>query len=168
METKSFAALNAADRDRIREKVAGALKQAGYDEGRMRYDESYVLDTEEGELRVPIEIIVYLDERPALLVKCVRGNMSTRERASLSLARLLAEKPIPFAIVANERDAVVFDAITGKATGRGYQAFPDPARAEQRLRDCTDFLIPSAQRKREERILETYYHIRCTVDMEPF
>ena len=168
MDTKSFAAMNAADRDRIWDKVVGALKQAGYDEGRMRYDESYVLDTEEGELRIPIEIIVYLDDRPVLLVKCVRGNMSTRERASLSLARLLAEKPIPFAIVANERDAVVIDTITGKPTGYGYRAFPDPARAEQRLRDCTDFLIPSAQRKREERILETYYHIRCTVDMEPF
>jgi hypothetical protein len=168
MDTKGFAALNAADRDRIREKVTDALKEVGYNEDSMRRDESYVLDTEEGEIRIPIEIIVYLDERPALLVKCVRGNMSTRERASLSLARLLAEKPIPFAIVANERDAVVFDAITGKATGRGYQAFPGPARAEQRLRDCTDFLISSAQRKREARILETYYHIRCTVDMEPF
>jgi len=168
METKGFAALNAADRDRIRRRVIAALKEAGYAECSMRQDESFVLATEECELHIPIEIIVCLDEGPALLVKCVRGNTSTRERASLSLARLLAEKPIPFAIVANESDAVVFDTITGKATGRGYRAFPDPARAEQRLRDCTDFLIPSAQRKREERILETYYHLRCTVDMEPF
>jgi hypothetical protein len=168
METKNFAALNAADRDRIREKVTGALKQAGYDEGWMRHDEWYVLETEEGELRIPIEVVVYLDQQPAILVKCVRGNLGTRERASLALARLLVEQPIPFAIVANETDAVVFDAMSGKAVGHGFQAFPRPAAAEKRLRECADLLIPPAQREREKRILLTYYHLRCTVDMEPF
>lgn len=168
MEETDFCALNRADRDQIRAKVIEALKEAGYDEGSMRLDESFLLSTKEGELRIPIEIVVYLDARPALLVKCVRGNMSTRERASLSLARLLAEQPVPFSVVANERDAVVYDTITGKAVGRGYRGFPTPADAERRLRDCTDFLVPSAQRVREERILETYYHLRCTTEMEPF
>jgi hypothetical protein len=168
MEETDFCALNRADRDRIRTKVVAALREAGYDEGSMRQDEWFVLATKEDELRIPIEIVVYLAERPALLVKCVRGNMSTRERASLSLARLLAERPIPFSIVANETDAVVFDAITGKVVGRGYRDFPSPANAEKRLRDCAEFLIPSAQRVREERILETYYHLRCTAEVEPF
>ncbi len=168
MEESGFCALNRADRDRIRTKVIAALKEAGYEEGSMRQDEWFVLATKEGELRIPIEILVCLGERPTILVKCVRGNTSTRERASLSLARLLAERPIPFSIVANETDAVVFDAITGQAVGRGYRDFPSPANAERRLRACTDFLIPSAQRVREERILETYYHLRCTTEMEPF
>jgi len=168
MDTESFAALNAADRIRIREKVTEALKVTGYDEGSMRQDESYVLKTQEGELRIPIEVVVQLNQRPAILVKCVRGNLSTRERASVCLARLLVEHPIPFAIVANETDAVVFDAMTGKAVGHGYQAFPRPAAAEERLRECADFLIPPAQRAREKRILLTYYHLRCTVDMEPY
>ena len=168
MEDEDFCALNLADRDRIRAKVIEALKKSGYDEGSMKQDISFVLSTEEGELRIPIEVLVCLDKKPALLVKCVRGHLSTRERASLSLARLLAEKPIPFAIVANERDAVVFDTITGKAVGKGYGAFPGPKEAEQRLRKSAAWRIPSAQREREERILHTYYHLRCTVDMEPF
>jgi len=168
VEDEDFCALNLADRDRIRAKVIEALKEAGYDEGAMEQDESFVLATEEGELRIPIEVLVCLDKKPALLVKCVRGHLSTRERASLSLARLLAEKPIPFAIVANETDAVVFDTITGKAVGKGYGAFPDPKEAEQGLRESAAWRIPSAQREREERILHTYYHLRCTVDMEPF
>jgi hypothetical protein len=168
MEEADFCALNMADRDRIRKKVIAALKKAGYDDRSMRQDESFVLATKQGDLRIPIEIIVTLDDNPALLVKCVRGHTSTRERASLSLARLLGERPIPFSIVANERDAVVFDTISGKAVGRGYGAFPSPANTEERLRVCADFLIPSDQRIREERILETYYHLRCTAEMEPF
>ena len=168
MDADSFAALNAADRDRIRNKVTEALKEAGYDTESMRYDESYLLETEEGQLRIPIEVVVCLDQQPAILVKCVRGNLSTRERASIALARLLGEQPIPFAIVANETDAVVFDAMAGKAVGHGYQAFPRPTAAEKRLRECADFLIPPAQRAREKRILLTYYHLRCTVDMEAY
>lgn len=168
MEETDFCALNMADRDRIRRKVIDALKESGYDEGSMRQDESFVLPTDEGELRIPIEILVCLDQAPTLLVKCVRGNMSTRERASLSLARLLAEKPVPFAIVANERDAVVFDTITGKVVGRGYGAFPGPEEAKQRLRESGGSRIPPAQQDREKRILHTYYHLRCTVELEPF
>ena len=168
MEENDFCKLNMADRDLIRRKVIEALKRSGYDEGSMKQDESFILDTEEGELSIPIEVLVYLDRKPALLVKCVRGNMATRERPSLALARLLTEKPIPFAIVATDREVVVFDTMTGKTVGRGYGAFPSPEEAKQRLRDSSDFRIPPAQREREKRILHTYYHLRCTTEMEPF
>ena len=168
MDKNEFRELNRADRNRIRGMVIQALKDSGYDEASMKQEESFVLATEEGELRIPIEVLVYLDDRPALLVKCVRGHLSTRERASLALARLLAETPIPFAIVANERDAAVFDTVTGKAVGQGYDAFPGPKEAEQRLRDSSDVRIPSAQRERERRILHTYFHLRCTIELEPF
>jgi len=168
MEENDFCKLNMEDRDRIRRKVIEALTKAGYDEGSMKQEESFVLTTEEGELRIPIEVLVYVDDRPALLVKCVRGNMATRERPSLALARLLTERLIPFAIVATEREAVVFDTITGKTVGRGYGAFPSPNKAEQRLQDSSAVQIPPAQREREKRILHTYYHLRCTTEMEPF
>ncbi len=165
----NFRTLNMADRDRIRRQVIEALKTAGYDENSMRLDESFVLTTEEGELCIPIEILVCLDQEPALLIKCVRGHLSTRERASLSLARLMAdERPIPYAIVANETDAVVFDTITGKAVGKGYRAFPGPKEAEVRLRQSPEARISSPQRRREERILHTSYHLRCSVDLEPY
>jgi hypothetical protein len=168
MEEDDFCALNLADRDRIRRKVIDALKRSGYDEGSMKQEESFVLDTEEGELCIPIEVLAYVDRKPALLVKCVRGNMATRERASLSLARLLFEEPIPFAAVTTEREAVVFDTMTGRTVGRGYNAFPSPKEVEQRLRDASSFRIPSDQKEREKRILHTYYHLRCTTEMEPF
>ncbi len=169
MEDNDFCALNMADRERIRGKVIETLKQAGYDEGSMKLDQSFAVATEgEGELVIPIEILVHLDNEPALLVKCVRGNMATRERPALALARLLKDRPIPFAAVTTEREAVVFDAITGKPVGRGYGAFPGPAEAEQRLRDAADVRVPPDQQEREKRILHTYYHLRCTTEMEPF
>jgi hypothetical protein len=168
MEENDFCALNMADRDRIRRQVIDVLKQSGYDEGAMKLEESFALDTEEGEISIPIEVLVHVDRKPALLVKCVRGNMATRERPSLSLARLLLDEPIPFAVVTTETEAVVFDTLTGKTVGRGYGAFPSPTDAKQRLRDASGFRIPPEQKEREKRILHTYYHLRCTTEMEPF
>jgi hypothetical protein len=168
MEEDNFCALNMADRDRIRRKVMEALKRRGWDEGSMRQDTSFVLETDEGEFQIPIEILVFLAETPALLVKCVRGNMATRERPSLSLARLIAEQPIPFAIVATERDAVVFDTMSGKVLGRGYGAFPRLEEAKQKLLESVASRVPPEQQERERRILHTYYHLRCSVEMEPF
>lgn len=134
----------------------------------MRFDESFVLDTEEGRLEVPIEILAGLGQDPVLLVKCVRGNLGPRERASVALARLLKDRPIPFAIVASESDAVVFDALTGKVVGHGYDAFPTPEEAGRKLPDASAFVIPSERHEKERRILSTYYHLRCSVDLEPF
>ena len=168
MEETHPAFLHEADRDRICRRVIDALMEQGYDEGSMRRTEAFVLTTEEGELHIPIDVLVHLEGRPVLLFKCVRGHLSTRERAALSLARLLGEKPIPFAIVANETDAAVFDAITGKSVGHGYGAFPSPETTLQRLRESAGTRIPAAQREREKRILLTYYHLRCSVDLEPF
>jgi hypothetical protein len=168
MEEDAFGSLNRRDRDWIRRKVLSALVEAGFDEASMRLDEPFSLTTKEGALEIPIEILACIDRRPALLVKCVKGYTSTRERAAVALARLLAEPPVPFAIVANEKEAVVYDTITGKAVGQGYGGIPRRAEAEQKLQEYDDFRIPSDQRTREQRILETYYHLRCTVEMEPF
>ncbi len=169
MDKTGFRTLNMADRNRIRGQAIGALKEAGYDEGAMRLDESFVLATAEGELCIPIEILVCLDQEAALLVKCVRGHLSTRERAAVALARLMGgERPIPYAIVANETDAAVFDTITGKAVGTGYRAFPGPREAAEGLRRASEVRITSGRKRREERILHTYYHLRCSVDLEPY
>ncbi len=168
MEETNPAFPHTADRDPICRRVVHGLKELGYDEGALKRDENFVLATEEGELQIPIDALVYLDRRPVLLVKCVRGHLSTRERAAVSLARLLAERPVPFAIVASETDAVVFDTVTGKPVSHGYGAFPTPADARQRARETAEILIPPAQRERERRIILTYYHLRCSVDLEPF
>jgi hypothetical protein len=62
----------------------------------------------------------------------------------------------------------VFDTITGKAVYQGYEAFPGPEEVEPRLRDAANRPVPSKQREKEKRILHTYYHLRCSVELEPF
>ena len=144
MEENDFCKLNMADRDRIRRKVIDALKKAGYDEGSMKLDESFVLGTEEGELPIPIEVLVYLDREAGAPGQVRQGQHGDPGKALPVPRTAPHEKPMPFAIVATEREAVVFDTTRGKTVGRGYGAFPSPEEADQRLLDSSDFRMPPA------------------------
>ena len=115
-----------------------------------------------------MEVLVCSEGRPVILIKCISGNLATRERASVAMARLFPAHPVPFAIVANETDAVVMDARTGKTVGFGYQAFPDPTAVTENSDIGAEFSLSFSQREREKRILNTYYHLRCPAPGDPY
>ena len=149
MEENDFCKLNMEDRDRIRRKVIEALKKSGYDEGSMKQDgilrafhgRGRTRDTDRGPRLSGQEA-----GTPGQVREGQHGDPG--KGPPLSLARLLAETPIPFSIVATEKEAVVFDTITGNHED-GYGTFPTPKEAEQRLRDSYGVRIPSAQREGE-------------------
>lgn len=155
-------------RQPIRQRVVATLMEKGFDARWIKKNEPFVLTMDEEELHIPIDLLVCVDARPALLIKCVNGHLASRERASLAMARLFRNHPIPFAIVANWLDAVVTDTLTGRTVGSGYLDLPGPSDVVERLRACSSFCLSDAQREREERILATYYHIRCDPPGEPY
>lgn len=158
----------AANRHEIRSRVVKTLKEKGFQENQIRKDEPFVLETKEGTIRIPIEVLVCQEERPAILIKCINGNLATRERASVAMARLFPTEPVPFAIVASETDAVVMDTRTGKSVGFGYTAFPNPAAVAEKQKTASVFSLSLAQAEREKRILNTYYHLRCPAPGDPY
>ena len=78
-ETNSNSSASLEEREPIRASVAHALAEKGFPLEEMRpCHEELVLNTEEGELRFPIEMLVYVDNQPAILVKCLRGDLIIR------------------------------------------------------------------------------------------
>ena len=152
----------------IRQKVLETLKEKGFHETCIKQNEPFLLTTDEEELHIPIDLLVHVDTNPALLIKCVNGSLSTRDRASLAMARLYPGHPVPFAVVANPLDAVVTATLTGKTVGSGYRDLPGPADVMEQLQACSSFSLSDAQRERDKRILATYYHIRCDPPGEPY
>ncbi len=155
-------------RNAIRLHVVEVLVQKGFSKNRMVFNETFRLQTDEGELCIPVEIVVYVQGRPSLLVKCIDGNLAAREQASLALARLYPGGPVPFAVVANESDALVMDSETRKTIGFALSGIPGVSA----VRSCLRAMQPSSpddeKMEREKRILATYYHLRCPVPKDPF
>jgi hypothetical protein len=70
--------------------------------------------------RSSVDFLVSLGEKPAMVIKCAAGSLSSRERHVVAAARVLGDLPIPVAVVMDPMSAVVLDAATGKLTGEGF------------------------------------------------
>jgi len=100
MQSNSANGRIVSDRHQIMLKIKAAFIDIGFEAGQLEEKALFILDSDEGEMRIPIEILVNIGPKPAMLVKCINGSLATRERASLAMARLFNSPPIPFAIVA--------------------------------------------------------------------
>ena len=74
--------------------------------------------------RSTVDLVVRIEDRPVIAVKCAAGSLGSREREIISVARLLDASPLPLAVVSDGATATVLDAPTGKKMGEGLAAIP--------------------------------------------
>jgi len=74
--------------------------------------------------RSAVDLIIQIEKRPLMAVKCAAGALGSREREIVSAARLYGTSPLPLAVVSDGSGATVLDAATGKITGAGLAAIP--------------------------------------------
>lgn len=79
--------------------------------------------------RSAVDLIVQIDGRPLIAVKCAAGSLGSREREIVSAARLYGTPPLPLAVVSDGSSATILDVATGKKKGEGLAAIPDRTEA---------------------------------------
>lgn len=75
--------------------------------------------------RSSVDLVVVIDERALMAIKCAAGSLGSREREIISAARLWDAIPLPLAVVSDGSTATVLDALSGKIKGEGLAAIPD-------------------------------------------
>jgi hypothetical protein len=75
--------------------------------------------------RSTVDLVVVIDQRALMAIKCAAGSLGSREREIVSAARLWDETPMPLAVVSDGSTATVLDAQSGKKKGEGLVAIPD-------------------------------------------
>ncbi len=106
--------------------------------------------------RSRIDLVVSLDGRPLMVIKCAAGSLGSREREAASAARLIDTRPLPLAAVSDGKTAIVFDVATGKPIGTGLEAIPDRA-ALARIAAAPAPAPLSAERLNRERLIFRSY-----------
>lgn len=110
-----------------------------------------------------IELTVFLDAGPFMIIRYGPGSLVSRERAAVAAARVLFPAHcIPLAVVTNGIDAELLDTVTGKVLDCGLSSIPDYAAARGMMAGL-DFRPPPAglKRERELRILNAFDVERC-------
>lgn len=151
-----------ADNERIKEGVKRFLiEKGGYSENDIEVDTAFdvVIGNEINKSKA--DLIISLNGKRFMVIKCAPGSLVSREREVLCSARILDFYQIPFAVVTNGVDAEVLDTISGKVIGHGLGAIPSRAEAIEILKVAEFKRLPEEKAEKEKRIFLAFNALKC-------
>ncbi len=143
-----------------RQKVEKFLvEEKGYAREEIAVDQDLTLTVAGALYRSQIDLLVRVEGRPLMAVKCAAGSLDSREREIVAACRIADAHTIPLAVVSDGREARVMDAAAGKRIGERLEDLP--ARTE-----AASYLDRGLEKPREREKIEREKLIFRTYDME--
>ncbi|BBO84377.1 hypothetical protein DSCO28_49430 [Desulfosarcina ovata subsp. sediminis] len=100
------------------------VEKKGYGLDEIAVDKPIVVEIDGDVYHSAVDLVIEIDGRPMMAIKCAAGSLGSREREIIGAARLLATSPLPLAVVSDGTTATVLDVATGKKKGTGLDAIP--------------------------------------------
>lgn len=139
------------------------VEQKGYRREEVLVDAPIQVDIDGEVYRSSVDLVIQVDDRPLMAVKCAAGSLGSREREILSAARLFGSTPLPLAVVSDGCTATVLDVASGKSKGEGLAAIPHRSEAIGLARADRLPPIAPARLTREKRIFRSYDSMNVNV-----
>jgi hypothetical protein len=150
------------DDERIRQKIERLLvEDKGYSKKDIEVDREFEIVIGEEINRSKVDLIVSVEEKIFMIIKCARGSLISREREVLSCARILDTYIIPFAVVTNGEDAEVLDTTSGEVIDYGLGAIPSKNQALEALGRIEFKRLPEKRIEKEKRIFLAFDAFKC-------
>ena len=103
-----------------------------------------------------VDLVVMIEGRKLMAVKCAPGSLGSREREIVSAARLLDVYQIPLALVSDGTSAIVLDALSGRKIGEGMAAIPGRGELVNQFKAAVLQPLAGERREREQLIFRSY------------
>ena len=153
--------LPSSDDEPVRQAVEARLLSLGYSPTDIGVDVTRTLGPEHEGLRVVADLLVKMERRPALLLRCARGSLITREKEAMACARIISSPVVPLAVVANADDAELLDAVTGQVLALGLAGIPSPEQLGRMLAERPLHWATPIQITQAARIYATFSAFHC-------
>ncbi|MBI9088059.1 MAG: type I restriction enzyme HsdR N-terminal domain-containing protein [Desulfobacterium sp.] len=132
------------------------VEEKGYAREDVRVDEPITVMFQGKEYRSTIDLVVFLEGKAVMAVRCIAGSLGSYEREILAGARLLYDYQVPFSVSTNGQDALVRNVVTGKAHGQGIDAVPSRQDALDAMATIDHSGFPEEKKEREMIIFRSY------------
>jgi len=103
-----------------------------------------------------LDLVVAVENRNFMVIKCAAGSLESREREVISASRIFALSLVPFAVVSDSKTAVIYDSATGKKIGEGLNNILPRAEAINFFSTHQPAQIPEKRLKKERIIFRSY------------
>ena len=150
------------DDEGIRQKIERLLiEEKWYSKQDIEVDREFEIVIGKEIHKSKVDLIVNVEEKRFMIIRCARGSLVSREREVISCARILDVYQIPFAVVTNGEDAEVLDTISGEVIGNGLGAIPSKANALEAIKQIEFKKLLEKRIEKEKRIFLAFNAIKC-------
>jgi len=140
-------------RDRI---LRLLLSEKGYQEEDLELDVPFSLVIGPETFSLKASILIQMDGKKVVLIKCGAGSIMARERAALALARMFTDYQIPLTVVTNSEDATLLNTLNGETLDCGLGAILEKGQLLDRLEGLSYVPLPEKRLQMEKRILSAF------------
>ncbi|MBN1841565.1 MAG: type I restriction enzyme HsdR N-terminal domain-containing protein [Deltaproteobacteria bacterium] len=150
--------------EEIRQQVERFLVETkGYGKDHIEVDAELRFTIGDEEVRSSVDLVVRLQEKRFMVIKCVPGSLGSRQRETLAAARLLDVYQIPFSVVTDGKEAELLDTVTGELLAHGLEAIPSKDQSMQRMKEIDLQPFPEKRLEREKIIFRSYDEMNINV-----
>ncbi len=139
------------------------VETMGYSKDDIEVDADIKLTLGSEEFHSNVDLVVRVQGKRFMVLKCVPGSLVSRQRETLAAARLLDAYQIPFSVVTDGKDAQLLNTITGEVLDQGIRAIPSKEEAIQRMKEVKFQPFPQDRLEREKIIFRSYDEMNVNV-----
>jgi hypothetical protein len=139
------------------------VETKGYSKNDIEVDTDIRFFIGDEEVRSNVDLVVRVQEKRFMVLRCVPGSLVSRQRETLAAARLLDVYQIPFSVVTDGKDAQLLETATGNVLAQGMDAMPSKEEAIQRIREIKLEPFPQERLEREKIIFRSYDEMNINV-----
>lgn len=139
------------------------VERKGYNKDDIEVDADLKFTVAGEEVRSNVDLVVRVQDKRFMVLRCVPGSLVSRERETLAAARLLDVYQIPFSVVTDGKDAELLDTVTGEVLDQGMDAIPSKEEAIQQMKEIRLEPFPRERLERERIIFRSYDEMNINV-----
>jgi len=113
--------------------------------------------------RSSVDLVVSMNGKRYMAIKCAPGSLGSREREIVSAARLLGEYQIPVSVVSDGKTAMVLDTVSGEKIGEGLDAIPSKKALQKTAKSLKLQPLAEKRMEREKLIFRSYDSMNVNV-----
>ncbi len=139
------------------------VESKGYTRGDIEVDATIEFDMSDERFRSDVDLVVSVNGKRFMVIKCAPGSLGSRHRETLAAARLLDDYQIPLCVVTDGKDADILDSVTGDLIRQGIDGIPSRQEAARYMEDVRLDPYPENKVERERIIFRSYDDMNVNV-----
>lgn len=132
------------------------VEEKGYTREDLEIDAPLAFDIQGETYHAKVDIVVRIDSRRLMAIKCAAGSIGSREKEILSAAKLLDDYQVPLSIVSDGRNAYILDTVSGKSLGDGLDAIPSRDEIVDRFKEEDFQPVPARRIEQVKLVFRSY------------